>query len=64
MDDFDEKLERAKTIVKFIFIGPIYLLGSIFTDAWKFWRNLYTQPLDAEEEIDLNLISKESIDLF
>ena len=64
MDDAEEKLERAKTIVKFIFIGPLYLMASIFTDAWKFWKNLYTQPLDAEEEINLNLISKESIDLF
>lgn len=42
MDEFEEKLERAFTIVKFIFISPALLLISVFTDAYKFWRNLYS----------------------
>lgn len=64
MDELDEKIERAKTIVKFIFIGPILLFLSVISDFYKFWSNLYTQPLDSEEEVNLDLISRDSIELF
>ena len=64
MDELSEKIERGKTICKFIFIGPFMLTFSIFTDAYKFWINLYTQPSDSEAEVNLNLITKESIELF
>lgn len=64
MDELEEKIERVKTILKFIVIGPLLLVGSVFLDAYKYWINLYTQPSDSEEEVDLNLISKESIELF
>jgi len=64
MDELEEKIERVKTIFKFILVGPFLLTLSVITDAYKFWRNLYTQPTDAEEEVNLNLITKESIELF
>lgn len=64
MDELEEKIERGKTIVKFIFMGPIFLVISILSDSYKFWINLYTQPHDSEEEVNLNLITRESIELF
>mgnify|MGYP004492100483 CR=1 FL=1 len=64
MDEFEEKVERVKTILKFIIVGPFMLGLSVFLDAYKYWINLYTQPSDSEEEVDLDLISKESIELF
>lgn len=64
MDELEEKIERVKTIFKFILIGPFMLTFSIITDAYKFWINLYTQPSDSEAEVNLNLITKESIELF
>ena len=64
MDELSEKLERVKTIFKFIIIGPIMLTTAMFTDLYKFWINLYTKPLDAEVKINRNVISKESINHF
>jgi hypothetical protein len=42
MDELEEKIERAKTIVKFSLVGPIYLSISVITDIYKFFINLYT----------------------
>ena len=64
MDELSEKLERALTIVKFIFVGPLILTLAIFTDLYKFWINLYTKPLDADCKINKKVVSKESIELF
>lgn len=64
MDELEEKLERGRTIVKFIFIGPVLLTLSVISDSYKFWINLYSQPIDSDEEVDLNLISRDSIELF
>lgn len=64
MDELEEKIERIKTIGKFIVWGPFVLSFSVITDIYKFFRNLYTQPLDSDEEVNLNLITRESIELF
>ena len=64
MDELEEKIERVKTIIKFIGYGPIMLTISVITDMYKFLINLYTQPLDSDEEVNLNLITRESIELF
>lgn len=44
MDELEEKIERAKTIVKFIFFGFFYLLLSVPVDGFVFFYNLYTFP--------------------
>ena len=43
IDEFKEKVKRMKTILKWIFIGPIVLLCSIPIDSCIFVYNLYTK---------------------
>lgn len=65
MDELEEKVERAKTIVKFIFFGLFYLLLSIPVDAFVFFYNLYTFPQSQEiEPTTANLISSEALEIF
>jgi hypothetical protein len=64
MDELEEKIERIKTIGMFILYGPFMLSFSVLSDMYKFFINLYTQPLDSDEEVNLNLITRESIELF
>jgi hypothetical protein len=65
MDDFNEKFKRFMTIVKFIVIGPFYLLTSIPIDAFVFFYNMYTQAYDADFEEDVsNVFTKESLEQF
>ena len=46
MDELDEKIARVYTIIWFIFLGPIYIIMSVFVDMYSFWINLYSKPLD------------------
>lgn len=64
MDELSEKLERVYTIIKFILGGPFILYGSCCLDLVKFWRNLYTKPLDADLVLDPRLLTRQSIELF
>lgn len=63
MDDFEEKLERAFTIVKYFFIAPFYLVASIPIDSFVFAYNLYTDP-EEEGLDDLPVFSKEALQTF
>lgn len=45
MNDFNEKWRRFKTIVKFAVIGPLLLCLGIPLDSFRFFKNLYTQPM-------------------
>lgn len=63
MDEFDEKLERFYTIVKYFFLGPFLHLSSIPIDSFVFLYNLYTKPAESEE-MDIELISKNALDQF
>lgn len=44
MDDFEEKVRRFFTILKFFFFAPILLVVSIPVDYFIFMYNLYTEP--------------------
>jgi hypothetical protein len=48
MDELSEKLERIYTIIKFAIFGFPFLMGASFLDIFKFWKNLYSKPYDAE----------------
>ena len=46
------------TIFKFIIIGPLILIASIFVDSILFYYNLYTYPKKANiDELGLELES-------
>jgi len=51
MDEFHEKLRRFFTIIKFILGGHLCLIIAIPVDTFVFFRNLYTKPHDADEEV-------------
>ena len=51
MDEFHEKLRRFFTIVKFILGGYLVLLVAIPMDTFVFFKNLYTKPHDADDEV-------------
>lgn len=48
MDELSEKLERVLTIFKWTLGGPFLLIFSCLSDLYKFWRNLYSKPIDAD----------------
>lgn len=48
MDELDEKIERFKTILKFMFGGLFVLLISVPIDSFVFLYNLYTFPQSTE----------------
>jgi len=58
MDEFDEKLMRFFTIIKFIIIGPFYLIVSIPANAIVFFYNLYTKAHDADKSVDEKLFTR------
>lgn len=60
MDELEEKLERAFTIVKFFFFAPFILVVSIPVDSFVFAYNLYTDP-EEDEHDDLPIFSQESL---
>ena len=64
MDELSEKINRFKTIVKFMFIGPIYLLVSIPVNAFVFSYNIYTASNDDSDQNIQNIFSKESLEQF
>jgi hypothetical protein len=64
MDDFSEKFQRFITIVKFILVGPIYLLLSIPVNAFVFFYNMYTIAHDTGDNQIQNVFSKESLEQF
>jgi hypothetical protein len=57
MDEFSEKIHRFKTIMMFIFTGPLIFAASVPADSFVFFYNLYTSPRFYGDETDLNLIS-------
>jgi hypothetical protein len=61
MDDFNEKVRRALTIMKFIFIGPALLAISIPMNAIVFFYNMYTSSPDADLMVDSKVFSKQSL---
>ena len=64
MDDFSEKVHRFNTIVKFILIGPLYLLFSIPVNAVVFFYNMYTVSDEERDKKIHNVFSKESLEKF
>jgi len=62
MDDFDEKVARFFTIIKFMILGPMYLLMSIPLNSFVFFYNLYTQEPERNDQ-DVNLVTKENIEM-
>ena len=64
MDEFSEKFRRFQTIMKFIFVGWFVLLVAVPIDAYVFFRNLYTKPHDADEEVKVDLISTDALEVF
>ena len=64
IDELSEKINRFKTILKFMFLGPIYLLVSIPVNAFVFSYNIYTASNEVKEQNILNMFSKESLDHF
>jgi hypothetical protein len=64
MDEFDEKLDRVKTIMKFIVVGPFYILWSLPLDTYVFWKNLKTKDYDPDA-IGIRLVlDKETFTIF
>ena len=63
MDEFEEKVERFFTIVKFFFFAPFILIVSIPVDSFVFAYNLYTDP-DEDEKDELPVFSPESLQVF
>jgi hypothetical protein len=61
MDELSEKLFRVWTIVKWIVGGPMILMYSCISDLFKFHRNLYTKPIDADQVLDPNILSKQTV---
>ena len=64
MDEFDEKLQRFYTILKYFFLGPFLHLVSIPIDSFVFLYNLFTKPAESEEATDIELISKNALNQF
>jgi len=44
MDEFEEKVQRVFTILKFIVSGLFILLFSVFIDSYNFFINLFYEP--------------------
>jgi hypothetical protein len=64
MDESSEKMNRFKTIIMFIFTGPLIFAASVPADSFVFFYNLYTSPRSYEEEIDDNIISENALIVF
>lgn len=64
MDEFHEKLERFFTIVKFIFLGPFILVGSVPIDAANFFKNLYSKPYVEKYDTSKDSIALETLEVF
>ena len=64
MDDTMEKLKRFFTIIKFMIIGPIYLLISIPVNGLVFFFNMYTISHEETSPHFKNVFSKESLEQF
>ena len=45
MDESQEKLERVKTIFRFIVLGPFFLTGAFFLNLSIFISELYIKPI-------------------
>ena len=43
-DEFDEKVKRVFTIIKFFFAGFPILIFSVFIDTYNFFINLFYEP--------------------
>lgn len=64
MDELSEKLQRIYTIIKWIILGPFFLLFSCISDLIKFYINLFTKPLDADVTLNPHVLSKSTVKLF
>mmetsp|Transcript_5201 Transcript_5201/g.8808 ORF Transcript_5201/g.8808 Transcript_5201/m.8808 type:complete len:132 (-) Transcript_5201:311-706(-) len=64
MDELSEKVERIFTILKFLLMAPFILVTSVPIDMAIYFYNLYTKPLDKEEEDGESKISRKILEIF
>jgi hypothetical protein len=64
MDELSEKLQRVYTIVKWVLLGPFYLLIACLSDTYKFYINLFSKPLDADEVLNPYVLSRNTVQMF
>ena len=59
IDEFDEKVRRVFTILKFLLFGPFILIIALPIDSFVFAYNLYSEPVIEREQDDQQIVLSE-----